>query len=100
MAKESINFYLRGGSSVYFVMLDASKAYDKVEYHRLFQILIKKKLCPTLILIFNQYLQQSSMYCGKKLSDSFKAIAIVWGQTGVCVVPHFVYNIITSCVIA
>lgn len=45
---ETIKYYLNGGSNVYAMLLDASQAFDRVEYTRLFRLLIKKNVCPTL----------------------------------------------------
>ena len=40
---EIINHYLKNGSNVYSCLLDASKAFDKVHYGKLFRILLDKK---------------------------------------------------------
>ncbi len=47
---EVIKYYNHRGSQVYSIMLDASKAFDRVEYGRLFSRLMKKVgLCPLLV---------------------------------------------------
>ncbi len=48
VAMETINYYVQGGSNVFSVLLDASKAFDRVEYVKLFRLLMKKNMCPTL----------------------------------------------------
>lgn len=48
VVNETIKYYLNGGSSVYAMLLDASQAFDRVEYTRLFRLLIKRKVCPIL----------------------------------------------------
>ena len=40
---ELINHYLSHGSNVYSCILDASKAFDRINYEKLFYILIDKK---------------------------------------------------------
>ena len=59
--QEVIDYYTRNNTPVYLTLLDASKAFDRVEYTKLFGQLIQRKLCPCVIrlLIFmytNQYL--------------------------------------------
>ena len=58
--KEIINQYINNGSDVYSCLLDASKAFDRVHYRKLFRILLSKKL-PILIIkwILDSYLRQS-----------------------------------------
>ncbi len=47
MVQETISYYVHKGSNVYGVMLTASKAFDRVNYYKLFRILLdKKKVCP------------------------------------------------------
>ncbi len=59
MIQETISYYVHGGSNVYGLMLDASKAFDRVNYCKLFRVLIKRKLCPLYCrLLLNMYTQQ------------------------------------------
>ena len=57
--KEIINQYINNGSDVYSCLLDASKAFDHVQYGKLFRILLSKKV-PILIIrwILYSYLRQ------------------------------------------
>ncbi len=43
MVQETISYYVNNGSNVYSLMLDASKAFDIVNYCQLFRILLEKK---------------------------------------------------------
>ena len=43
---ETINYYIKQGSSVIVSLLDCSKAFDRVSYNRLFRILSNKGMCP------------------------------------------------------
>ena len=55
--KESISYYVNNGSSVYCTFLDASKAFDRVEYCKLFRELAHRKLPPIIIrLLLNMYI--------------------------------------------
>ena len=56
MVTETINYYLNGNSTVYALFLEASKAFDKVNHTKLFNILMEKGICPIMLrLIINMY---------------------------------------------
>ena len=56
---EIINHYLKNGSNVYSCLLDASKAFDKVHYGKLFRILLDKKVPFCIIrLLLDSYIRQ------------------------------------------
>ena len=56
---ETIHYYNDGGSNVHAVFLDASKAFDKVHYVKLFRLLLSKGMCPTVArLLLNLYTSQ------------------------------------------
>ena len=58
--KEIINQYINNGRDVYSCLLDASKAFDRVHYGKLFRILLSKKLPISIIRwILDSYLRQS-----------------------------------------
>lgn len=48
VVQETVQYYLNGGSHVNAVLLDASKAFDRVQYIKLFRLLLKKGICPLL----------------------------------------------------
>ena len=56
--KDNINQYINNGSDVYSCLLDASKAFDRVHYGKLFRILLSKNL-PIIRWILDSYLRQS-----------------------------------------
>ena len=57
--KEVVQYYMNQGGNVYCLLLDASKAFDNVHYVKLFQLLIKKGLCPlTARFLINLYTSQ------------------------------------------
>ena len=59
MVLETIEYYKSKGSSVHVLLLDASKAFDRVDYIKLFEKLIKKGMCPlTVRLLLNMYIKQ------------------------------------------
>ena len=59
VVNEVINYYNRNGSTVRAVLLDASKAFDRVQYVKLFRLLLQRKLCPLVLMcILNMYTNQ------------------------------------------
>ena len=47
MVNETIQYYIeKGGKRIYLLLIDATKAFDKVSYKVLFDILLKKKCMP------------------------------------------------------
>ena len=59
--REVIEHYVNGHSNVYSCLLDASKAFDKIHYGKLFKVLLSKNIDPHLIrIILNSYIRQKS----------------------------------------
>jgi len=48
IVNEIIKYYVNSDSDVYVTLLDASRAFDRVNYVKLFRILVKRKLCPVV----------------------------------------------------
>ena len=72
---EVLKYYNNSKTDVYMMMLDASKAFDRVDHIKLFKILSKKGVCPTLLkLLFNMYSQQTmSVRWSKVVFQPFEA---------------------------
>jgi exonuclease III len=71
--QEVVDHYTSHGSSVYVTLLDASRAFDRVNYVRLFSLLLKRGLCAmTARLLLRSYVLQSMCvrWCNT-LSDPF-----------------------------
>lgn len=49
IVNEVVQLYNSSGTDVYIALLDASRAFDRVEYIKLFEILISKGICPIII---------------------------------------------------
>ena len=57
---ETIEYYIENNTDCYILLLDTSKAFDRVEYVKLFTILRDRKLCPiALRLLMNMYINQT-----------------------------------------
>ena len=53
---QTIEYYRKNKTPVYAVFLDATKAFDKIEYKKLFDELIKADFCPLIVrLLINMY---------------------------------------------
>lgn len=48
---EITQYYLNGGGQVYAMLLDASQAFDRVQYTGLLKILLKRGICPVMARI-------------------------------------------------
>ena len=74
MVKENIQYYLKNGSNVYGTVLDATKAFDRIDFCNLFREMIKREIPPLVIrLIINMYEKQSmAVRWNNEYSDSFR----------------------------
>lgn len=65
---EVVNYYNKKGSDVYVLLLDASRAFDLVQYPKLFRQLIEREVCPTAMrLLLSSHIQQ--IICTKWLDQ-------------------------------
>ena len=70
---EIVQHYINNKSTVYVLMLDCSEAFNRVNYIKLFSILIDKGLCPSVIrVLINLYTNQCKrIKWGSYFSDTF-----------------------------
>ena len=71
---ETIEYYKSKGSDVHVLLLDASKAFDRVNFIKLFEKMLKKGMCPlTVRLLLNMYTEQKlQVKWNGILSDKFE----------------------------
>ena len=51
-----VNDIENGGQAVYLLLLNASKAFDKVSYEKLFELLLARDVCPNIVqLLYYMY---------------------------------------------
>ena len=96
---ETIEYFNENGSDCYLLLLDASKAFDRVEYVNLFITLRDRNLCSIVlrIIIMNMYVNQVIQIKWKDLlSDKCKISNGV--KQGGCLSPSlfsiYLYNLI------
>jgi hypothetical protein len=53
--KEAISYYVCNSSTVFCCFLDATKAFDRVHYYKLFQQLVDRRLPPCIICILMKF---------------------------------------------
>ena len=59
--KEVVNYYWNRDLKVYGCFIDASKAFDRIKYDKLFKLLIKRQMHPIMIRLFvDMYVRQKS----------------------------------------
>ena len=87
--QEVVNYYNHNGSNVYACLVDASKAFDRINISKLFQTVLKRKLPGTIIrLLFDSYTrQQSFVKWGQEFSDVIYIYA-KWRETRRCFICH------------
>ena len=73
VVKETVQYYLHGGSIVHGMLLEASKAFDRVHFIKLFRLLLSRGLCPAICrLIATLYTSQiSRVKWGSSFSKTF-----------------------------
>ena len=60
MVRETISYFNHRGANVYGLVLDATKAFDRINYCKLFNILLERNLCPlTCRLLLHMYTNQT-----------------------------------------
>ena len=59
MLLETMGYYNKNGTYCYLLLLDLSKAFDCVEYVKLFTILRDRRRCPIVLRLLNENMQRT-----------------------------------------
>ena len=73
VVNEVVQHFVSNGSTVYAGLLDATKAFDRIAYCSLFQLLLDKSLCPVVIrFLYHLYMSQRAVVrWGNETSSCF-----------------------------
>lgn len=73
VVNEVIQYYKNNASNIFCVLLDASKAFDRVEFIKMFRLLLDKGICPTVarLLAYLYTSQKSRCKWGNSVSPQF-----------------------------
>ena len=77
--EEVLQYYKNNNTDVYVMMLDASKAFDHVEYTKLFSLLVNRKLCPVVCRLL-LYMYTNQRLCVKWGSQVSREFCSYWCQ--------------------
>ena len=81
---ETVDYYLDRGGSVYALALDASKAFDRVEYITLFHHLIDRNVNPFYVrILLNMYIKQQVRVSFNNTTSSYFGVTNGVKQGGV-----------------
>ena len=59
MVQETISYFVSNNTNVYGLLLDATKAFDRINFVKLFNILLSRKICPLICrLLLIMYIRQ------------------------------------------
>ena len=88
MLKETIEYYNENNTDCYLLLLDASNAFDRVEYMKLFNTLRDRKMCPLVLrLLMNMYINQQIQVKWNS-TMSLKSIISNGVKQGGCLSPN------------
>ena len=69
--REVVSHYLEDNSNIYCCLLDASKAFDRIHYGKLFSILLSKNMHRLVLrLLVNSYFYKKLEYQGVTICHS------------------------------
>ena len=103
MVIETIEYYVSCNSSVDILLNDASKAFDRLCHHKLFDILMKNNVCPLSLRLLSNIYTQSTMkvkwngvsISGPSISGPLAYGGVVWVLVVACVRCYYAMPINT-----
>ena len=89
LLRDTTEYYNEHGSDCYLLLLDASKALDRVEHIKLFHTLRDREMCPVVLrLIMNMYINQSIQVKWNSIVSA-KCYLTNGVKQGSCISPAF-----------
>ncbi len=90
---ETIQYYQTRGSNVHMLLPDATKAFDRVKYSKLFNLLIERGICPLMVrLLLNMYwLSTAVVSWNGVVCDQFKLCCGVKQGSVISPLPFSMY---------
>ena len=73
--KETISYYIKNQSSVYCTFLDATKAFDRIHYYKLFHELLERQLPPIIVRIILCFYSNNHVYVSWSSCNSEQFVA-------------------------
>ena len=81
MVTETIQYYTNNrGSPVYLLLLDATKAYDKVSFKVLFDVLLDKNVCPRIVNLLYYMFTNQQAWVRIRIRIRIRRIRIPFGE--------------------
>lgn len=70
MLTETIEYYVNNNSSVFVLLIDASKAFDRICHSKMFDLLLSRNVCPLILRFLFSLYTNSEMQVGWKSENS------------------------------
>ena len=97
MYLETLQYYRNCGSNIFSCLLDASKAFDRVHYGKLFNILLSKKLPICIIrMLLDCYIRQESRASWSSYYTDYFTMSNGVKQVGYYLLYCLLYTLINS----
>ncbi len=89
---ETISYYNSRNTNIYVTLLDATKAFDSMNYCKLFRKLIEKNISPLVLrLLLYMYTHQKLQV---KWSDHIGNMCEIWCETRWCFISDLILNLL------
>ena len=95
---ETVEYYNSNNTDCFMLLLDASNAFGKIEYVRLFELLRDRNMCQIVLRLITMYISQKmQMRWGEIVSSQFSVSNGVKQGSGMS--PVLLYCIVLYCIV-